>query len=306
MNTIRPSDATQGRVAVIYNPIRITEQFRRRVEKALQRMGCTDSRWLETSKEDAGTAMTAQAVQEEADLVIGIGGDGTIRMIAGGLAGTNIPLGLIPAGTGNLLARNLNLPLDPDEALRVALGGHNRTIDLIKLSVDNREPQHFAVMAGIGVDAMIMDETDPSLKEKIGPAAYFIAAGKALGRLPVKVTIRLDDHRPMRRQAMLCVIGNVGELVGNIALIPDAQPDDGLLDLYVASPQRLSHWVKVIVRLITRRPQKDDQVDQLKGKTVTIYIDGSDSYQLDGDAVGECSVLRAEIHPGALKVCVAE
>jgi diacylglycerol kinase (ATP) len=105
MSTIRSAGTTPGRVAVIYNPIRITEQFRRRVDKALQRSGCTDSRWLETSEEDAGTAMTAQAVQENVDLVIGIGGDGTIRMIAGGLAGTNIPLGLIPAGTGNLLAR---------------------------------------------------------------------------------------------------------------------------------------------------------------------------------------------------------
>jgi diacylglycerol kinase family enzyme len=159
-------------------------------------------------------------------------------------------------------------------------------------------------MAGIGVDAMIMQETDPGLKEKIGSAAYFIAAGKALGRLPVKVAIRVDDHRPMRRQAMLCVVGNVGELVGNIALIPDANPDDGLLDLYVASPQRLSHWVKVILRLITRRPRKDDQVDQLKGKTITINIDGSDSYELDGDAVGECSVLTAEVNAGALRVCV--
>jgi len=178
-------------VAVIYNPIRITEEFRRRVESELERGGWTETLWLQTSKEDAGMAMTAQAVKEEVDIVLGIGGDGTIRMITDGLAGTGIPLGLIPAGTGNLLARNLKLPLDHVDALNAALGGQTRKIDLVKLSVDNREPQHFAVMAGIGMDAVIMSEADPELKKKIGPAAYFIAAGKALGRLPVKITIQL-------------------------------------------------------------------------------------------------------------------
>ena len=112
------------RVAVIYNPIRIAEEFRRRVESELERGGWTETLWLQTSKEDAGTAMTAQAVKEEVDIVLGIGGDGTIRMITDGLAGTGIPLGLIPAGTGNLLARNLKLPLDHVDALNAALGGH--------------------------------------------------------------------------------------------------------------------------------------------------------------------------------------
>ena len=298
------SNAKPERVAVIYNPIRITEEFRRRVESELERGGWTETLWLQTSKEDAGMAMTAQAVKEEVDIVLGIGGDGTIRMITDGLAGTGIPLGLIPAGTGNLLARNLKLPLDHVDALNAALGGHTRKIDLVKLSVDNREPQHFAVMAGIGMDAVIMSEADPELKKKIGPAAYFIVAGKALGRLPVKITIQLDDHRPIKRQAMVCVIGNVGELVANIVLIPDAKPDDGKLNLYVASPQRLSHWLKVILRLITRRPRKDDQVDELNGKMVTISVEDKDNYELDGDPVGECTVLTAEIQPGALTVCV--
>ena len=111
------ANAKPERVAVIYNPIRITEEFRRRVESELERGGWTETLWLQTSKEDAGMAMTAQAVKEEVDVVLGIGGDGTIRMITDGLAGTGIPLGLIPAGTGNLLARNLKLPLDHVELL---------------------------------------------------------------------------------------------------------------------------------------------------------------------------------------------
>ena len=103
---------------------------------------------------------------------------------------------------------------------------------------------------------------------------------------------------------MLCVIGNVGTLRGNLTLIPGASPDDGLLDLYIASPRRFRHWVKVALRLITRRAKKDDQVDQHKGKRVRIIIDGKDNYQLDGDVVGESTTLFAEIQPGALAIRV--
>jgi diacylglycerol kinase family enzyme len=145
-------------------------------------------------------------------------------------------MGLVPAGTRNLLARNLDLPLEEVAANEVGLGGQVHLMDLVRITVDDRAPEHFAVMAGIGVDAMIMDETDEDLKDKVGTAAYFVAAAKALGRLPVRMTVQLDTNRPVRRHAMLCVIGNVGTLRDNLTLIPGACPDDGRLDLYIASP----------------------------------------------------------------------
>jgi diacylglycerol kinase (ATP) len=292
------------RCAVICNPIKVSGKFRALVEDSLQRGGWRNTLWLETSAEDPGRAMTQQAVAEQVDLVIGAGGDGTIRAVADGLAHTGIPLGLVPAGTGNLLARNLDLPLEEADAIEVALDAQQRLVDLVKITVDDRAPEHFAVMAGIGVDAMIMDETNEDLKDKVGSAAYFVAAGKALGRLPVRMTVQLDSNRPLRRHAMVCVIGNVGTLRGNLTLIPGATPDDGLLDLYIASPRQLRHWLKLALRLITRRPKKDDQVDQRKGKNVRIIIDGKDNYQLDGDVVGESTTLFAEIQPGALTICV--
>jgi diacylglycerol kinase (ATP) len=190
------------------------------------------------------------------------------------------------------------------EAIEVALGGQVRQVDLVRITVDDRAPEHFAVMAGIGIDAMIMDETDEDLKDKVGSAAYFVAAGKALGRLPIRLKVQLDNNRPVRRHAMLCVIGNVGTLRGNLILIPGASPDDGLLDLYIASPRRFRHWVKLALRLITRRAKKDDQVDERKGKSVRIVIDGKENYQLDGDVVGESTTLFAEIQPGALAIYV--
>jgi diacylglycerol kinase family enzyme len=96
----------------------------------------------------------------------------------------------------------------------------------------------------------------------------------------------------------------VGTLRGNLTLIPGASPDDGLLDLYIASPRRFRQWVKLALRLITRRAKKDDRVDQRTGKRVRIIIDGKENYQLDGDVVGESTTLTAEIQPGALAICV--
>ena len=297
-------ESRSRRCAVIYNPTKVSDKFHALMEDNLYRNGWGNTLWLETSVEDPGRAMTRQAVEEKVDLVIGAGGDGTIRYVADGLAHSGIPLGLVPAGTGNLLARNLDLPLEEVDAIEVALGGQVRQVDLVKITVDDRAPEHFAVMAGIGMDAMIMDETDEDLKDKVGSAAYFVAAGKALGRLPVRMTVQLDNNRPVRRHAMLCVIGNVGTLRGNLTLIPGASPDDGLLDLYIASPHRFRHWAKLALRLITRRPKKDDQVDQHTGKRVRITIHGKDNYQLDGDVVGESTILDAEIQPGALAICV--
>jgi diacylglycerol kinase (ATP) len=260
-------EASQSRrCAVIYNPTKISDKFRALVEEGLQQKGWGDTLWLETSVEDPGGARTKQAVAAHVDLVIAAGGDGTIRTVADALAHTGIPVGLVPAGTGNLLARNLDLPLEEVDAIEVALSGQVRQLDLVKIIVDDRAPEYFAVMAGIGIDAVIMDETDEGLKDKIGSAAYFVAAAKALGRLPVRMTVQLDDNRPVRRQAMLCVIGNVGTLRGNLTLIPGARPDDGLLDVYIASPRRFRHWVKIALRLMTRRPKKDDQVDQHTAK----------------------------------------
>ena len=303
MTSVEHASQTR-RCAVIYNPTKVSDKFHAVVEEGLQRNGWSNTLWLETAADDPGRAMTQQAVAEDVDLVIGAGGDGTIRYVADGLAHTGIPMGLVPAGTGNLLARNLGLPLEEVEAIEVALSGQGRLIDLVRITVDDRAPEHFAVMAGIGVDAMIMDETNEDLKDQVGSAAYFVAAAKALGRLPIRLKVQLDNNRPVQRHAMLCVIGNVGTLRGNLTLIPGASPDDGLLDLYIASPRRFRHWVKVVLRLITRRAKKDDQVDQHMGKRVRITIDGKDNYQLDGDVVGESTTLDAEIQPGALAICV--
>lgn len=297
--------ARRRRCAVIYNPTRISDELRGMVDRRLDPNAWEPPIWLETSAEDPGRSMAAKAVQEAVDLVIAAGGDGTIRIVADGLANSGIPMGVVPAGTGNLLAHSLELPLNEDDAVGVAVNLHTRVIDLIKLTVDDRPSEHFAVMAGCGMDAMIMDETNDDLKKVIGPGAYFLAAAKALGRLPIDMVITLDRLRPRRRHAMICVIANVGTLTGGIALLPRAKADDGRLDVYVASPNRFTHWIRMVIRLITFRQHSDDRVDEWQASKVQVRLAHPDSYQLDGDvADGQCRTLNAEVAPGALVVCV--
>jgi diacylglycerol kinase family enzyme len=292
------------RCAVVVNPTKVSKDFHALVVDRLAAAGWAEPLWLETSEEDPGRGMTRQALDAGVDLVIGAGGDGTVRVVAGGMANSKVAMGVVAAGTANLLARNLDLPLTEAEALDVALARRTRDIDLVELTVDGRTSDHFAVIAGVGVDAMIMDEVNPSLKKAVGPAAYFFAAGKALGRLPFRMEVSIDGGRRHRRRAMVCQIGNVGKLPGNLVLIPEADAEDGRLDVYVASPHRLTHWLRLAVRLVTRRRQRDDQVDSWQGRRVEVHLAKPDSFQMDGDVIGECRRLVAEVQPRALRVCI--
>lgn len=299
-----PSDRVR-RCAVVVNPTKVSDGFHDAITGRLDETGWAEPMWLETTEDDPGRSMTKSAREAGVDLVVAAGGDGTVRVVADGLAGSGIAMGIVPAGTANLLARNLGLPTAEAEAIDVALGGRTRPIDLIAITVDDREREHFAVMAGIGVDAMIMDEVRPELKARIGSAAYFVAVGKALGRLPIPLTVRIDDRRVhRRRRAMVCLVGNVSQLPGNITLLPKATPDDGRLDVYVASPHRITHWLWVFVRLVTRYRRGDDKVDEWQGRRVEVRLAEPDSYQLDGDVAGDMQRMVAEVRPEALIVCV--
>jgi diacylglycerol kinase family enzyme len=293
------------RAAVIFNPAKVTDwtTFRRHVDYELKNRGWERALWLETTTEDPGRAMTEQAVREKVDLVLGAGGDGSIRVICSGLAHTGIPFGLIPAGTGNLLARNIGIPLDEVAALDVAFDGVDKAIDLVRLTVDDKPPDHFVVMAGIGLGAVIMEGVDPKMKKAVSSAAYFALRPETRIIRPC-TTISVDDEPPIRRRAHVVVVGNVGFLMANIQLIAGARADDGLLDVLVASPRTLRDWVRLTARVLARRRQPDDQLDRLKGHRVTITVEERDQVQLDGDTVGECNTLTAEVVPAALRLRV--
>jgi YegS/Rv2252/BmrU family lipid kinase len=290
------------RAAVIVNPIKVGDgvAFRRKVTRALAVRGFDDPLWLETRVDDAGNAMAKLAIENESDLVLVAGGDGTVRVVCSALAHTGIPVGVIPAGTGNLLARNLHIPLDLDDALERILEGRDRRIDLVRVNGDGLDTDRFAVMAGLGLDAAIISDAPPHLKKQIGWTAYLVSAAKNINHPSVRVQITIDDAETIERRVRTVVIGNVGMLQANIPLLPDARPDDGLLDVVVIAPRRVTQWPIVVWRLLTRTHRTDMYLERFTGRKVELVAAVDVQRQLDGDPIGAGRSLFTEIEPGAL------
>ena len=294
------------KVAVIVNPIKVGDgvSFRRKVTRALAVRGFDDPLWLETREDDAGNAMAKRAIEHESDLVLVAGGDGTVRVVCAALAFTGIPVGVIPAGTGNLLARNLHIPLDLDDALERILDGRDRRIDLVQVKGDGLDTDRFAVMAGLGLDAAIISDAPPHLKAQIGWTAYMVSAAKNINHPSVRVRISLDGEDPIERRVRTVVIGNVGMLQANIPLLPDARPDDGLIDVVVIAPRRVTQWPLVFWRVMTRTKRTEMYLERFTGRKVEITASVDVQRQLDGDGIGPGRSLMAEVEPGSLIVRV--
>ena len=223
------------RAAIIVNPATTdVPALREQVDKTLTAAGWSTTLWLETTPTDPGPGMADAAVAAGVQLVVICGGDGTVMACLGALAGTDLPVALLPIGTGNLLARNLGVPIQLEDALAVAVDGFDRHIYLGRIA-----DQPFAVMAGIGLDAAMMADTSEDLKGIIGWPAY-VAGGLRNLRDPVmRVQLSIDGGPPLRRSARTVLIGNVGRLQGGLKLLPDAAPDDGLLDVVIVAPRTL-------------------------------------------------------------------
>ena len=296
----------QPRAAVILNPIKVPDpdEFRRIVDEALTARGFDDSLWLETTEDDAGHTMAKRAIEETVDLVVVAGGDGTVRVVCAELARTAIPVAVLPAGTGNLLARNLGIPLDLDTALSRLLDGRDHRIDSVRVDGDQLDTDLFVVMAGLGLDAAIIGDAPDQLKKHVGWAAYVVSTLKNLNHPFVRVEIVIDDQPPVVRRARTVVIGNVGTLQANIPLLPDALPDDGLIDAVVLAPRRLSHWPRLALSLVLKSMQEGRNIERYRGKRIQVTAARTVRRQLDGDTIEDGRTLRAEVEPDALVVRV--
>jgi len=273
---------------VILNPIKVesVEQFQAMVTRQAVAAGWNEPAWHFTTVEDSGTGQAEKAAVDGADLVIVCGGDGTVREVCAELAGTGIPVGIVPAGTGNLLARNLDLPLFIRAAIDIALTGQDRAIDLVEVHGDGLEKTHFMVMAGMGFDAAIMEGVNEDIKKKVGWLAYVLSALKSLMFPSTKVEISIDGGEWTKHRARTIVVGNVGYLQAGMPLLPDAAIDDGKLDVVLLNPKKFLSWIPLAVRVITKQPRTDETINRMTGRTVSIRAGVDTPRQLDGDSIG--------------------
>ncbi|WP_105035795.1 diacylglycerol/lipid kinase family protein [Cryobacterium aureum] len=316
------STSNRRHAAVIYNPIKIDLDAMKAVVGHEETENDWDQTiWLSTSEDDPGQGRAAEALESGASVVIVAGGDGTVRAVAEGLKDGAVPLALIPSGTGNLLARNLDLSLDDVElSVHTAFTGVDRKIDLGMLEItraDGAKTSHvFLVMAGLGLDAKMLANTDDDLKKKAGWLAYVTALATTL-RDKHELRFRYSLNRGPTRatRAHTIIVANCGSLPSNIVLLPDAAVDDGQFDIALLRPEGFVGWVQIFVKVIwengvlrrTRagRALMTGEVSALRyvrAEELSIRLERPEQIELDGDGFGEAAAFDVRVNPGGLTI----
>ncbi len=296
------------RAAVVVNPTKFPDLMaaRARLDLAVQQLGYETPLWVPTTAEQPGTAQARELVSTGVDLILVWGGDGTVNAVADGMIGSRVPLGLLPGGTGNLLARNLGVPLYLSGSVRTAFLGQDRSIDTLAVSLGHGEVRTSLVMVGTGWDAAMMDVNE-SLKQRIGWAAYAVEGVKQFREHPLRMRISVDGSPPIRYYGRTCLVANVGTLVAGLQLVPEAVVDDGLLDILVLDPTRPAAWAKTTWTLARgKSPANAASRTLLQGREVVVTTHAPRSRQIDGDLVDPGHGFRVKVRPRSLVVRVPQ
>lgn len=323
-----PDGSLRKRAALVYNPIKVDqERLRDLVTRMSESAGWAEPIFFETTVDDLGDDVTRLALEEGADAVLVAGGDGTVRAVSEAMAGSDVPLTIVPSGTGNLLARNLNLPLnDPEPMIAATFAGTTHPIDIgfadIRRHDGSRERHAFVVMAGIGLDAAMIANTNPQLKKSVGWVAYVDGAARSLATAkPFRVMYQMKEGRLHSAKVQSVLFANCGALPAGIALIPEASVADGMLDVAVLQPTGWFGWIGVwrkvwwdnsvlrrfrAGRRVLERRGRNSSVRFLQGEGIELATSPAQPIELDGDEFGEAVRIRCTIQAGGLRVVVPD
>lgn len=316
------------RAAIIYFPGRIDrKKLDAAVSLTLSSLSWEPSLWLPTNPDETGGQQALRAVAQNATHLLIAGGDGTVRSVLDALAReeiTGVTVGIIPIGTGNALARNLKLELgNINVAVKRGLLGNRHEIDLGLAKIirpdGERAEFYFSVMGGMGLDAKIMQNTNPALKKAIGWVAYFEGGIRSIPTLFERMFVSVDNREPRKLKLVSLLIGNAGWLPGNISLMPDAKLDDGLLDVAAVGPRRFWNWIDFWGRVAFAneniRPSKIGRqlldatanvktLENLTGSRIRVKPERPVHLQLDGDVLGMVSEAEFVVVPKVVTVRV--
>jgi diacylglycerol kinase (ATP) len=265
----------------------------------LAREGYPDPLWYEVAKSSEAPKYARRAFDKGADVIFVWGGDGTVQCCIDALAGTDALLAILPAGTANLLATNLSIPIDLEEAVKVGLHGLQREIDTGTIN-----GEHFAVMAGTGFDAFMIKEAGKKLKDRFGRLAYFYTGTKNLSSRRVKANIEVDG-KPYFKGKVSCVLaGNVAKGMGGVEVFTNAQPDSGFLELAIVTAKNPVDWARTLGRVAQGKADKSPFVKVTRGKEFRLKFDGRFPIEVDGGARPPVKKVKLKIHPASIKICV--
>jgi YegS/Rv2252/BmrU family lipid kinase len=271
------------------------------LRKLISDEGVDNLLWYEVAKSARAPKKARKALKEGAELVFVWGGDGMVQRCADAMAGSDAALAIVPAGTANMLAGNLDIPQDLPTAVRIGFHGRRRRLDLGKVN-----GEHFAVMAGAGFDGTLIRDADRSLKDRTGRLAYVWTALKHVRDDTVRVKIRVDGRKWFDGKASCVLLGNVGTITGGIRAFDDARLDDGWLEIGVATAQGALQWARTLGRMTLGRSDRSPFVRITRAKTVDVRLRRPTTYELDGGARSTVTRLKARVVPAAITVCVPE
>ncbi len=286
-------------VAVIAHSGKVLGGGLGRLRDTLTERGVTDPIWLEVPKSRKMPARVKEAIKKGADLIFVWGGDGSVQRCIDAAAGSAVTLAILPAGTANLLANNLGIPIDLEEAVDVGLHGSDHTID-----VGTINGEHFAVMAGTGLDALMIRDADGGMKDRFGRAAYIWTGARHIRSEPVRTKVRVDGHTWFDGTASCVLVANVGSIGGGVTAFDHASPDDGKLDLAVITADGAWQWMRALTRASVGHAEKSPLVQMTQATKIKVETGRRLPYELDGGDRKKTDTLRIRVVPHAVTIRV--
>jgi YegS/Rv2252/BmrU family lipid kinase len=288
-----------SRVAVIAHAGKTLGDGLPGLRRALEEHDVPDPFWAEVPKSRKAPKQVERALEWGADLVFAWGGDGLVQRCLDVIAGANAALAIVPAGTANLLASNLGIPKDIEQAVATGLGGERRQLDVGRLN-----GERFGVMAGAGFDASMIHDADGALKDRLGRAAYVWTGARNLRARPFKARIEIDGESWFRGKASCILVGNVGHLFGGIEVFDQAEPDDGRLDIGVVTADGVMQWGRTLARTAVGKPERSPFVHVSSGRKFDVKLDRKVRYELDGGDRLKVKELKVRVEPKAVTILV--
>lgn len=278
------------------------ETLRRRVGGAFAARGVPFDLFQASSSEE-GLAVTRTAAARGYRAVAAVGGDGTVSVALRGVAGSGVPVAIIPFGTGNQLALNFDIPHSLEDSVRVAVEGKATDIDLA-----HANGELFALMAGAGLDAEIMADATAELKSRLGFAAYLYSGLKnVIGHPGANFRILADDQEVQVRASMVLLANasqlGAGPLPVEFRMAPGASFQDGLIDVCIYAPRNLPEVARLLWRVTRNQVGSDDQMIFFQTRRVRIEADPPVAIEIDGEPRGETPI-EAEVAPLAARILV--
>jgi diacylglycerol kinase (ATP) len=269
------------------------------LRRVLEAAGVDDPLWFEVPKSSKAPPQIERALEEGAEILFAWGGDGMVQRCVDELAGSSVPLAVIPAGTANLFATNLGIPKDIEQAVAIGLRGERRKVDAGRLN-----GERFAVMAGAGFDAVMIRDAGGGVKQRFGRAAYVWTGSEHLRSKPFHAAIKVDGAPWYDGKASCILVGNLGKLFGGIEVFEDARYDDGKLELGIVTAEGLVQWARMLARAVVATPSTSPFVQTTKAQRIKVKLDRKVLYELDGGDRSKVKAFKVKAEPGAVTVCV--